>query len=102
MGLFLVGLSSTPDAMVDAFGAGISSHSAPAMVSSLTKNGHSLARMLKDSLASAVEIGTGDDLMIAVATSEDGRARRLRLVGVAEEPAAGVEKSLQSGQGRID
>lgn len=94
VGFFLVGLPSTPDAVVVAFAAGISSHSAPAMLSSLMKNGQSLASILKDSLASAVEMGTGDDLMIAVATSEVGKARRLRLVGVAEEPVAGVEKSL--------
>jgi hypothetical protein len=90
----LVRLPSTFDAAVAAFAAGISSHSTPPMLSSLTKKGHSLARMPKDSFASAVEMGTGDDLMMAVATSEVGKARRLRAVGVAEEPAVGVEKSL--------
>jgi hypothetical protein len=66
------------------------------MVSSFTKNGHSFARIERDSFASAEDIGTGDDLMIAVATSDVGSARRFRAVGVAEEPDVGVEKSLES------
>lgn len=60
------------------------------------KNGHSFAKMERDSFASAEEIGTGDDLIIAVATSDVGNARRFRAVGVVEEPGVGVEKSLES------
>lgn len=74
--------------------AGISSHSFPAIFNCLIKKGHSLARRANDSFASAVEMGTGDDFMIAVATSDNGNARRLRAMGVAEEPVTGVENSL--------
>lgn len=91
--LFLVGLVSTCAAVLE---AGISSQASPAMVSSFRKNGHSFARMESDSFASADEIGTGDDLMIAVATSDVGNVRRFRAVGVAEEPVVGIEKSLES------
>ena len=51
--------------------------------------------MARDSWASAVDIGTGDDFRTAAATSEAGRARRLR----AESPTFvvdGLEKSLDS------
>jgi hypothetical protein len=92
-GFFLLGLASTCTAALE---EGISSQASPAMVSSLMKNGHSFARIEMDSFASAEEIGTGDDLMIAVATSDVGNARRFRAVGVVEEPVVGVEKSLDS------
>jgi len=91
--LFLLGLASTCVAVLE---EGISSQASPAMVSSLMKNGHSFARIESDSFASADEIGTGDDLMIAVATSDVGNARRFRGVGVAEEPVVGIEKSIQT------
>lgn len=90
---FLVGLASVCTAVLD---EGISSQASPAMVSSLRKNGHNFASIERDSFASAEEIGIGDDLTITVATSEVGNVRRFRAVGVAEEPAVGVEKSLQS------
>ena len=88
-GFRLLGLVST-------CAAGISSHASPPMVSSLTKKGQSPARIERDSFASADEIGTGDDFMTAVATSDAGRARRLRPLGVRAEPVAGVEKSLNN------
>ena len=50
-----------------------------------------------DSCASASESGTGDDLMIAAATSGCGIARRLRALGVAEVDPAGLEKNLDEG-----
>ena len=75
--------------------AGISSHSSPAMFSGLRKNGHRLVSISSDSFASEREIGTGEDLITACATSEVGRVRRLRAVGVALLLlAAGVEKNL--------
>jgi hypothetical protein len=80
--------------LLDGAGAGISSHSSPEKLSCFKKNGHSLTSIARDSLASAVEIGTGDDLIIAVMTSEVGSARRFRL-GVDEPLATGFEKSLQ-------
>jgi hypothetical protein len=46
-----------------------------------------------DSFASAVEMGTGDDLTIAAMTSDKGKARRF-LLGVNDVPVAGLEKSL--------
>ena len=91
-GFVLLGLVSTCKATLE---EGISSQASPAMVSSFKKNGHNFARMERDSFASAEDIGTGDDLMIAVATSDVGSARRFRAVGVAEEPGVGVEKSLE-------
>lgn len=51
---------------------------------------------MRESTASADEMGTGEDLMTAVVTSESGRARRLRRDGDADVPAAGDENSLQS------
>ena len=48
-----------------------------------------------DSFASAVEMGTGDDLTIAVMTSVIGKARRF-LPGVDDVPVVGFEKSLYS------
>ena len=46
-----------------------------------------------DSFASAVEMGTGDDLTIAAMTSVIGKARRF-LLGVNDMPVVGLEKSL--------
>ena len=46
-----------------------------------------------DSFASAVEMGTGDDLTIAAMTSVIGKARRF-LPGVNDVPVVGLEKSL--------
>jgi hypothetical protein len=49
-------------------------------------------------LASADEMGTGEDLTIAVATSDVGKARRLRAIGVEADPVAGVENNLQKNK----
>ena len=75
-------------------GAGISSHSPPEILSFLRKNGHSLISMSIDSLASAVDIGTGDDFTIAVTTSAVGNARRF-LAGVDVPPVVGLENNLK-------
>lgn len=75
--------------------AGISSHSCPSISRGLRKNGHKRVNMASDSWASALDIGTGDDFKTAAATSEAGRARRLR----AESPTFvvdGFEKSLNT------
>jgi len=92
-----VGLVGLPSAFVVSeaeVGAGISSHSSPAMSISLRKNGQRLERRWRDSWASADEIGTGEDFTMASATSDVGKARRLRAVGVMFDPA-GEEKSLR-------
>ena len=89
-----VGESPEVDALLGVEGAGISSHSAPDISSFLRKNGHNLMSIVMDSFASAVEIGTGEDLTTAVMTSFKGRALRLR-EGVEEPPPAGLEKSLE-------
>lgn len=81
-------------------GAGISSHSSPAISKSLRKKGHKLVRRPRDSWASAEEMGTGEDFTTARATSDVGRARRLRVVGVVLAPT-GEEKSLQIGSGNL-
>jgi len=81
--------------------AGISSHSCPSISRSLRKDGHRLVKIERDSWASALDIGTGDDFKTAAATSEAGRARRLR----AESPTFvvdGPEKSLDNGAIRIE
>jgi hypothetical protein len=86
----LVGASLSLDVCAE---AGISSHSCPSMSSGLRKNGHKEFKIVRDSWASAVDIGTGDDFKTAEATSEAGRARRLRV----ESPTFvvdGPEKSL--------
>ena len=73
--------------------AGISSHSCPSMSRGLRKNGHKRVNIARDSWASALDTGTGDDFRTAAATSEAGSARRLR----AESPTFvvdGPEKSL--------
>lgn len=96
--LGLEGLANTSLSAVDTAAVGvvvgISSHSSPAMLSCLRKNGQSLVKISKDSFASAADIGTGDDLMIALDTSDMGNARLLRFVGEAVDPVTGVEKSL--------
>lgn len=74
---------------------GISSHSLPAISRGRRKNGQSVVSSLSDSFASRVDIGTGDDLMIAATTSEVGRALRFRIVGVEVGPT-GAEKSIQA------
>jgi len=74
---------------------GISSHSLPAISRGRRKNGQRLVSSLSDSFASRVDIGTGEDLMIAAATSEVGRTLRLRIVGVEVGPT-GAEKSIQA------
>lgn len=79
--------------VVAVVGAGISNHSTPAISMSLMKNGHRLVRRPRDSCASAEEIGTGEDLTIASATSNFGKARRFLADGVVLEPT-GDEKSL--------
>ena len=88
----LGGASLSPDACAE---AGISSHSCPSMFRGLRNRGHRLVKIERDSWASALDIGTGDDFKTAAATSDAGRARRLR----AESPTFvvdGPEKSLDS------
>ena len=65
------------------------------MFNGLMKNGQSFASMFTDSTASASEIGTGDDLIIAAEISANGSARRFREDGVAVVEPAGPEKNLQ-------
>jgi hypothetical protein len=91
-----VGLFGSSSPIGAAFVAGISSHSSPAITRERKKKGQRVVSKRKDSCASAVEIGTGEDLITAVSTSEEGNARRLRPPGV-EFPAtpAGLEKSLE-------
>jgi len=95
------GLGGAPDLPVStlseavASDAGISSHSTPAMLSCLRKKGHRFVRIVRDSFASAEDIGTGEDFTIAVATSEAGSARRFLVVGVEEDPT-GVENNIQT------
>jgi hypothetical protein len=88
---FLRGLDSTSS--VAEFCVGISSHSSFAISSFLRKKGQRSASISRESLASAREMGTVDDLITAWATSDVGNARRLRDVGVAVD-ATGEEKSL--------
>ena len=75
-------------------GVGISNHSSPSIFISLRKNGHRLVRRPRDSCASANEIGTGDDLTTASATSDFGRVRRFLADGIVQEPT-GDEKRLR-------
>jgi hypothetical protein len=85
---------SVPEPEVVLVGAGISSHSSPAISISFRKKGQRLVRRLRDSWASADEIGTGEDFTTASATSDVGKARRLRAAGVMLDPT-GEEKSLR-------
>jgi hypothetical protein len=64
----------------------------------LRKNGHKEAKMARDSWASAVDIGTGDDFKTAEATSEAGKARRLQV----ESPVFDVEGPEKSLEHRIN
>ena len=86
-------MASAPLVGDAADGAGISRYSSPAMFISLKKKGQRLVSSLSDSWASAEDMGTGEDLMMARAISEVGIARRLRVVGAVLEPV-GAEKSL--------
>jgi hypothetical protein len=88
--LGLVGASLSLDVCTE---AGISSHSCPSMSSDLRKNGHREVKIPRDSWASAVDMGTGDDFKTAEATSDPGRARRLR-ADRARFVVDGPEKSL--------
>jgi hypothetical protein len=81
-------------------GAGISTHSSPWISNFFKKNGQSFTRRINDSVASAAEIGTGEDLITAVATSRIGRARRFR-PGVAL-PLVGVENNLWTRKSTSD
>lgn len=58
------------------------------------KKGQSLVSILTDSMASAPEMGTGDDLIIAAEISDNGSARRLREDGVAVVEPAGPENNI--------
>jgi len=91
--LGLVGVSSTIDMPVLAV-AGISSHSSPEISILFKKNGQSSESIIIDSFASAVEMGTGDDLMTAAITSLAGRQRRFRPEGVDVDPVVGFENNL--------
>jgi hypothetical protein len=64
----------------------------------LRKKGHRPVKMVRDSRASALDIGTGDDFKTAVATSGDGRARRLRAESptfVLDGPAKSLNNSIK-------
>ena len=75
--------------------AGISSHSLLEMTTVFKKNGHNCMSMLNDSFASALEIGTGEDLMTTARTSATGIALRFRVgVVVVLDAAPELEKSL--------
>lgn len=75
-------------------GAGISSHSSFPMFIFRRKKGHSVVSIVIDSLASLAEIGTGEDLTIAVATSEVRNAFRFR-DGVDMDPV-GLENNIHT------
>lgn len=89
-----MGLPSTASELVA--GAGISSHSSPAMSILRRKKGHSDNNNSRDSCASADEIGTGEDLSTAAATSSIGKARRLRELGVDNVEEVGFENSIHT------
>jgi len=75
---------------------GISNHSSPSTLNGLIKNGQSFVSMFTDSAASTSDMGTGDDLTIAVEISDDGSARHFREDGVAVVEPAGPENNLQN------
>jgi hypothetical protein len=75
---------------------GISNHSSPSILNGLIKNGQSFVSMFTDSIASASDMGTGDDLTIAAEISDNGSARRFREDGVAVVEPAGAENNLQN------
>jgi hypothetical protein len=65
------------------------------MTTFFKKNGHNCMSMLSDSFASALEIGTGEDLMTTDRTSATGIDLRLRVgVVVVLDAAPELEKSL--------
>ncbi len=68
----------------------------PEMFSLFRKNGHSFNSISKDSLASAADMGTGEDLMTAFTTSDIGNARRFLFEGVdVDDPETGPENNLK-------
>jgi len=78
--------------------AGISSHSCPSMSRGLRKKGHKPVKIVRDSRASALDMGTGDDFKTAAATSEEGRTRRLRVESptfVLEGPAKSLDNAIK-------
>lgn len=87
-----VGLEPSVESEADVVG-GISSHSSPLISSGLRKNGHSVVSSFRDSEASEVDIGTGEDFTTAAMTSLAGSALRLRTAGVAVDPT-GDENNL--------
>lgn len=58
------------------------------------KNGQSFVNMLTDSMASASDMGTGDDLTIAAEISVNGSARRFREDGVLVVEPVGPENNI--------
>jgi len=52
--------------------------------------------MFTDSTASASDMGTGDDLIIAAEISDNGSARRFREDGVAVVELTGPENNLRN------
>lgn len=93
LGVF-VGVSGT--SALDAGCVGISSQSSPPISSLRRKKGQSLTSRSSDSYASAVDKGTGEDLMILSTTVGVGNVRRLREEGVAVTAPDGLEKSIHT------
>lgn len=84
-----------PTASAAGAGLGISSHSSPVIFNDLRKKGQRSVNISKDSMASDMDIGMGEDLMTALATSVVGNALLLRCVGVAvDDPGVGPENIL--------
>jgi hypothetical protein len=81
---------------------GISNQSSPSISSFLRKNGHNFVNMATESSASATEIGTGEDLIIAAVTSEAGRALRFRVDVAGDDAPIGVENNLSNKFMRIE
>ena len=81
---------------------GISNQSSPSISSFLRKNGHNFVSMATESSASATEMGTGEDLIIAAVTSEAGRALRFRGDVADNDPLVGVENNLSNAFMRIE
>ena len=98
----LEGTSLSLDGYVE---AGISSHSCPSISRGLRKNGHERVNMARDSWASALDRGTGEDFKTAAATSEAGRARRLRVESptvVVDGPEKSLNSAIRNGNHRED
>jgi len=83
-------------AAVAVFVDGISSHVSFPISFCRRKKGHNLTSIPNDSLASAAETGTGEDLMTAWATSDMGKALRFRVIGDAVVLVEGAENILPS------